>query len=67
MRFIEYVILGIASAAFVYFVRWTWYDVRREKRPTVTNEMLDQAYIDMLEHAGYVIEDDDDLQIGDNI
>ena len=58
MRFIEYVILGIASAAFVYFVRWTLHDIRREKRPTVTNEMLDQAYLDMLESSEFYIDDD---------
>ena len=58
MRFIEYVILGISSAAFVYFVRWTWNDIKREKRPQVTNEMLDQAYLDMLESSEFYIDDD---------
>lgn len=57
-KIIEHVILVASSAAFVYFVRWTLHDVRREKRPTVTNEMLDQAYIDMLEQSEFYIDDD---------
>ena len=59
-KVIEHVILAATAAAFVYFVRWTWRDVKREKRPEVTNEMLDQAYIDMLENSEFYIEDDDD-------
>lgn len=57
-KVIEHVILASTAAAFVYFVRWTWHDIKREKRPTVTNEMLDQAYIDMLEQSEFYIDDD---------
>lgn len=54
-------VLAVTAAALVYFVRWTLHDIKRENRPEVTNEMLDQAYIDMLESSElYVIDDDDD-------
>lgn len=53
------VVLAATAAALLYFVRWTWRDIKRENRPTVTNEMLDQAYIDMLENSEFYIEDDD--------
>ena len=59
-KIIEHVILAATAAALVYFVRWTWRDIKRENRPEVTNEMLDQAYIDMLENSEFYIEDDDD-------
>lgn len=57
-KIIEHVILAATAAAFVYFVRWTWCDVKREKRPEVTSEMLDQAYIDMLENSEFYVDDD---------
>ena len=59
-KIIEHVILAVSSAALVYFVRWTWHDIKRENRPTVTNEMLDAAYIEMLENSEFYIADDDD-------
>lgn len=57
-KVIENVILAATAAAFVYFVRWTWLDIKREKRPQVTAEMLDQAYIDMLENSEFYVDDD---------
>jgi hypothetical protein len=43
-KLIEHVTLAAACAAFVYFVRWTWHDVKREKRPEVTDEMIADAF-----------------------
>lgn len=41
---VEYAVLAATAAAFVYFVRWTWHDVKREKRPEVTDEMIADAF-----------------------
>lgn len=57
-KIIEHAILAATAAAFVYFVRWTLSDVRREKRPEVTAEMLDDAYMQMLEQSEFYVDDD---------
>lgn len=41
---VEYAVLAATAAAFVYFVRWTWNDVKREKRPEVTDDMIQEAF-----------------------
>lgn len=38
------VVLAATAAALVYFVRWTWHDVKREKRPEVTDDMIQEAF-----------------------
>ena len=37
-------VLAATAAALVYFVRWTWRDVKRENRPNVTDEMIQEAF-----------------------
>lgn len=37
-------VLAATAAALVYFVRWTWHDVKREKRPQVTDDMIQEAF-----------------------
>lgn len=60
-KIIEHTLLAIAGSAFLYFAYWSYKDIKREKRPEVTNEMLDDAYVQMLENSEfYVIDDDDD-------
>ena len=34
----------LAATALVYFVRWTFHDVKREKRPQVTDDMIQEAF-----------------------
>lgn len=38
------VVLAATAAALVYFVRWTFHDVKREKRPQVTDDMIQEAF-----------------------
>lgn len=38
------VVLAATAAALVYFVRWTLRDIKREKRPQVTDEMIQEAF-----------------------
>ena len=59
-KLLEHTLLAIAGSAFLYFAYWAYKDIKREKRPEVTNEMLDAAYIEMLENSEFYIEDDDD-------
>ena len=60
-KILEHTLLAIAGSAFLYFAYWSFKDINREKRPKVTNEMLDDAYVQMLENSDfYVIDDDDD-------
>ena len=58
-KLLEHTLLSIAGAAFLYFAYWSWKDIKREKRPEVTAEMVDDAFNQMLEDNGYLIEDDD--------
>lgn len=44
VKLIEHAVLAASVAAFVYFVRWTWHDVKREKRPEVTDDMIAEAF-----------------------
>lgn len=56
-KLIEHTILAAAGAAFAYFAWWTWKDIKREKRPEVTEEMVDDAFNQMLEDNGYILDD----------
>ena len=38
------VVLAATAAALVYFVRWTFHDVKREKRPQVTDDLIQEAF-----------------------
>ncbi len=58
-KVLEHTLLAIAGSAFLYFAYWSWKDVKREKRPVVTAEMVDDAFNQMLEDNGYILEDDD--------
>lgn len=58
-KLLENTLLSIAGAAFIYFAYWSWKDIKREKRPEVTAEMVDDAFNQMLEDNGYILEDDD--------
>jgi hypothetical protein len=58
-KLFEHTLLSIAGAAFLYFAYWSWKDVKKEKRPEVTAEMVDDAFNQMLEDNGYILEDDD--------
>lgn len=58
-KLLEHTLLSIAGAAFIYFAYWSWKDIKREKRPEVTAEMVDDAFNQMLEDNGYILEDDD--------
>ena len=46
---IEYIILAATGYAFIRFGYWCWRDVKEEKRPEVTEDMIDDAYREMLE------------------
>lgn len=59
-RILEHALLAIAGLGLAYFIRWTWHDIKRENRPPVTDEMLDQAYIDMLEQSEFYVLDEDE-------
>lgn len=56
-KIFEHALLSIAGIGLAYFAYWTWRDIHREKRPEVTDEMVDQAYIDMLENSEFDVDD----------
>ena len=58
-KIIEHTLLAIAGSAFLYFAYWAYKDVKREKRPPVTDDMIDQAYIDMLDNSEFYVIDGD--------
>lgn len=51
---IEYIILAATGYAFIRFGYWCWKDVKEEKRPPVTDEMVDEAFSRMLEENDYI-------------
>ena len=57
-KLIDYVILAVAGCAFIKFAHWTYKDVKLEKRPHVTDEMVDEAFTRMLEENDYILEED---------
>ena len=58
-KILEHTLLAIAGSAFMYFAYWSFKDIKREKRPEVTAEMVDDAFNRMLEDNGYIIEEED--------
>lgn len=57
-KLLEHALLSAAGIGLAYFAYWSWRDIHREKRPQVTDEMLDQAYIDMLENSEFYADED---------
>lgn len=43
-KIIEHVLLAATAAAFVGFARWCARDIFREKRPEVTDDMIQEAF-----------------------
>lgn len=41
---VEYAVLAATVAAFVGFARWCFRDIFREKRPEVTDDMIQEAF-----------------------
>lgn len=56
-KVIDYVILAVAGCAFIKFAHWTYKDVKLEKRPPVTDEMVDEAFSRMLDENEYIFDD----------
>jgi hypothetical protein len=56
-KVIGHVLVAIAGSAFIWFAHWAWKDIKREKRPEVTAEMVDDAFNQMLEDTGYILDD----------
>jgi len=56
-KVIGHVLVAIAGSAFIWFAHWAWKDIKREKRPEVTAEMVDDAFNQMLEDSGYILDD----------
>lgn len=42
-------LLSIAGVSFIYFCYWAWKDIKREKRPPVTDDMINEAFNRMLD------------------
>lgn len=57
-KIIEYAILAATGYAFIRFGYWCWKDVKEDKRPPVTEEMVDEAFSRMLEDNDYFPLDD---------
>jgi len=57
-KLIDHIILAVAGYAFIRFVYWCYKDVKMEKRPKVTEEMVDEAFTRMLEEHDYILDDD---------
>lgn len=56
-KLIDYIILATAGYGFARFAYWCYNDVKMEKRPEVTEEMVDDAFNRMLEDNGYILDD----------
>ena len=56
-KLIDYIILATAGYAFTRFAYWCYKDVKLEKRPPVTEDMIDDAYREMLEINDYFSDD----------
>ena len=57
-KLIEHIILAVAGYAIIRFGYWCYKDVKMEKRPKVTEEMVDEAFARMLEENDYILDDD---------
>jgi hypothetical protein len=58
-KIIEHTLLSIAGLGLAYFAYWAYKDIKRENRPPVTDDMIDQAYIDMLDNSEFYYIDGD--------
>lgn len=56
-KLIDYIILATAGYGFARFAYWCYKDVKVDKRPEVTKEMVDDAFNQMLEDNGYILDD----------
>ena len=56
-KLIEYVILAAAGYGVARFAIWCYKDVKVDKRPEVTEDMVDDAFNRMLEETGYILDD----------
>lgn len=56
-KLFEHLIVAAAGYAFIRFGYWCWKDVKEEKRPPVTDEMVDEAFARMLEENEYIFDD----------
>lgn len=56
-KFIDYIILAAAGYVFARFAYWAYKDVKVDKRPEVTEDMIDDAFNRMLEDNGYILDD----------
>ena len=56
-KLIDYIILAAAGYGFIRFGYWCYKDVKMEKRPEVTEEMVDDAFNRMLEDNCYILDD----------
>lgn len=43
-KLVDYVVLAIACSSFLGFVYWAWKDIHLEKRPPVTDKMIEGAF-----------------------
>lgn len=48
-KILEHALLAIAGSAMAYFVYWSWKDIHNEKRPPVTEDMINDAFNRMLD------------------
>ena len=55
-KILEYAILAATGYAFIRFGYWCWKDVKEDKRPPVTEEMVDEAFARMLEENEYILD-----------
>lgn len=56
-KLLEHTLLAIAGSALAYYVYWIWRDIQNEKRPPVTEEMVTNMYVDLVENKGWIYED----------
>lgn len=56
-KLIDYIILAAAGYGFARFAIWCYKDVKVDKRPEVTEDMVDDAFNRMLEETGYILDD----------
>jgi hypothetical protein len=56
-KLFEHLLVAVAGSAFAWFAHWAYKDIFREKRPEVTEDMIDDAYREMLEINDYFSDD----------
>lgn len=66
-KLLDYAVLAIAGSAILGFVYWAWKDIHLEKRPVVTDEMIEEAFErDVLSKSDAEMEDMDWLSDDDD-